>query len=129
MTSNRDRKAKIRARQQAAGESYTQAARHIDHHRRPIQDLLQQATAGLRASDVTDTAAVLRAAWTGLCTIGAAGELLSVCADPGHYPARWLLAEPVLASTVQTLRATPAQRGTTTEINPAGFAGEFWPHL
>lgn len=120
MTSNRDRKAKIRARQQAAGESYTQAARHIDHHRRPIQHLLQQATAGLRAADVTDTAAVLQAAWTGLCTIGAAGELLSACADPDCYPARWLLAEPVLADAIHIVRATPALRGTTTEINPAG---------
>jgi hypothetical protein len=120
MTSDRDRKAKIRARQQAAGESYTQAARHIDHHRRPIQDLLQQATAGLRAADVTDTTAVLQAAWTGLCTIGAAGELLSICADPGHYPARWLLAEPVLADAVHTVRATPALRGATIQINPAG---------
>jgi hypothetical protein len=94
MTRNRERKARIRARQRATGDTFTQAARHIGHHRRPIQDLLEDAAVGLRAADTTDTAAVLQAAWTALCTIGAAGQMLSICADPDHYPACWLLTEP-----------------------------------
>jgi len=73
---------------------------------------------------VTDIDSVLQAAWAGVCTIGAAGQLLSACADPGHYPACWLLAEPVLAGAVRALRATPALRGTSTEINPAGGPGD-----
>lgn len=124
MTRNRQRKARIRARQQATGERYTRAARHTDHHRLPIGELLEQAAANLRAADATDTDAVLGAAWAGVCTIGAAGQLLSDCADPGHYPACWLLAEPVLAGAVRALRATPALRGTSTEINPAGGPGD-----
>lgn len=120
MTRNRRHKARIRARQQATGERYTQAARHTDHGRRPIGELLEQAAAGLHAAEVTDTDAVLQAAWDGMCTIGAAGQLLSACADPGHYPACWLPAEPVLAEAIRALRATPALRGISTEINPAG---------
>jgi hypothetical protein len=124
MTRNRQRKARIRARQQVTGERYAGAARHVSHYRRPIGELLEQAAAGLRAADATDTDAVLRAAWAGVCTIGAAGQLLSACADTGHYPGRWLLAEPVLAGAVRALRATPALRGTSTEINPAGGPGD-----
>lgn len=124
MTRNRQRKARIRARQQATGERYNRAARHTDHHRRPIGELLERAAAGLRAAEVTDTDAVLQAAWAGVCTIGAAGQLLSACADPGHYPACWLLAEPVLTGAVRALRATPALRGTSTEINPSGGPGD-----
>ena len=124
MTRNRQRKAQIRARQQATGERYTQAARHTDHYRPPIGELLEQAATGLRSAEVTDTDAVLQAAWAGVCTVGAAGHLLSACADPGRYPACWLLAKPVLAGAVRALRATPALRGTSTEINPAGGPGD-----
>lgn len=120
MTRNRRHKARIHARQQATGERYTQAARRTDHDRRPIGELLVQAAAGLHAAEATHTDAVLQAAWAGMCTIGAAAQLLSACADPGHYRACWLLAEPVLAEAVRALRATPALRGTSTEINPAG---------
>jgi hypothetical protein len=125
MTRNRQRKARIRARQQETGERYARAARHTDdHRRRPIGELLERAAAGLRVADASDTDAVLRAAWAGVCTIGAAGQLLSACADPGHYPGRWLLAEPVLAGAVRALRATPALRGASTEISPAGGPGD-----
>jgi hypothetical protein len=124
MTRNRERKARIRARQRAAGETFTQAACHTGHHRRPIEDLLEDAAAGLRAAGTTtDTGAVLQAAWTALCTIGAAGQMLSICADSAHYPACWLLAEPVLAEAIHSMRATPALRGSSTEINPDGSPG------
>jgi hypothetical protein len=124
MTRNRQRKTRIHARQQATGERYARAARHVGDHRRTIGELLEQAAADLRAADVTDTDAALRAGWAGVCATGAAGQLLSECADPGHYPACWLLAEPVLAGAVRALRATPALRGASTEINPAGGPGD-----
>jgi hypothetical protein len=76
--------------------------------RQPIKDLLAEATDVLRTVDVTDTAAVLTAAWRGFCVAGAAGAVLSYCADPQTYPALWTNAEPVLQQTIVTLRTAPS---------------------
>lgn len=119
MTRNRARKDMIRARQKATGTSYAQSARHT-MLRRPIGDLLREATEDMIAVDASDTAAVLKSAWTALCIIGAAGELLSICAEAEHYPLRWRLTEPVLSDAVHALRAAPALRGKSSEIDPAG---------
>jgi hypothetical protein len=88
---------------------------------RPINDLLAEATDVLRAVDVTDTAAVLTAAWHGFCVAGAAGAVLSYCADPQTYPALWTNAEPVLQQTIVALRTAPSlPAGLPTEITPDG---------
>ncbi|GAA4612809.1 hypothetical protein GCM10023195_55160 [Actinoallomurus liliacearum] len=120
MTRNRSRKDKIRTRQQVTGESYAEAARKINARRRPIEELLRDAAEGVRAVSVDDTLATVQAAWTALCAIGAAGEVLALCADPDDYPPRWLLAEPILAEAISSLRALPSLRGNNTEANPAG---------
>lgn len=124
MTRDRDRKARIRAKQGATGGSYAEAARQVSRNRQPIEDLLRRAAAGMNSADPASPDAMLRAAWTGLCTIGAAGQLLAACADPDHYQGRWLLAEPVLARAIGALRADPALRGAATAINPAGAPGD-----
>ena len=55
--------------------------------RRPITDLLTEAAAALNAAEASDTTAVLTAAWRGFCIAGAAGALLSYCADQSVGPA------------------------------------------
>jgi hypothetical protein len=124
MTRNRHRKGTIRARQDSTGEGYAQAARHTETTRAPIQELLGEAARDLQAADATDTGMVLRAVWQGLRTVGAAGELLAACATTGDYRSRWLVASPLLAGAVRTLRATPTLRGSDTAASPAGGPGD-----
>jgi hypothetical protein len=89
--------------------------------RRPIQDLLREATRDLANAEAADTAAAVQAAWHGVCVAGAAGELLSVCGDPGEYRARWFQAEQALGQAIRALRAAPSLRGDwPAEVNPAG---------
>jgi hypothetical protein len=58
----------------------------------PIHELLTEATEAIRDTDPGDIASVLHRAWTGVCLIGAATEILAVCADADDYRPRRLLA-------------------------------------
>jgi hypothetical protein len=89
--------------------------------RRPIGELLRDATEALYAVEVSDTSTVLEAGWYGFCVAGAAGALLSICADQREYPPLWHNAEPVLATAISMLRQAPSlPAGLPTEVNPAG---------
>ena len=67
--------------------------------RRPIGDLLDDATTALKTVDPADTPAALRTLWRGFCVVGAAGE------RAGH-----LLGQPGLPRVVRQ-RRTVARRG------------------
>ncbi|MGP4027137.1 hypothetical protein [Actinomadura sp. 3N407] len=92
-----------------------------DRDRRPIGDLLDEAEQDLQELDPADTVVALRAVWQAFCVVGAAGELLSVCANPDTYPALWVNAEPVLSTAVRTVESAPSLKATfSTETNAAG---------
>jgi hypothetical protein len=91
-----------------------------EQHNRQVHELLTEATHAIRDTDPGDIASALHRAWTGVCLIGAATEILSVCADADDYRPRRLLAQQPLTEAVSTLRATPALRGAASAVNPAG---------
>jgi hypothetical protein len=92
---NRNRKDKIRRSRELGGTRYGAAARQEgqrEQRKRPIHELLTEATEAIRDTDPGDIASVLHRAWTGVCLIGAATEILAVCADADDYRPRRLLA-------------------------------------
>jgi hypothetical protein len=89
--------------------------------RRPILDLLRAAANDLDRAQAADTATAMQAAWQGIRAAGAAGELLSICGDPGEYPARWSRAKPPLTQAIRALQAAPSLHGARlVTLNPAG---------
>ena len=123
MTRNRNRKDKIRRSQQLTGARHAAAARQEaerEQHSRQIHDLLTEATDAIGKTDPGDVPSMLRRAWTAVCLIGAATEILAICADPAGNRSRRLLAQRPLAAAVRALRATPALRGAPSTVNPAG---------
>jgi hypothetical protein len=123
MTRNRNRKDKIRRSQQLTGARHAAAARQEaerDQRSRQIHDLLTEATEALGSTDPADAASMLSRAWTAVCLIGAATEILAICASTADTRSRRLLAQRPLATAVRALRATPALRGTPSTVNPAG---------
>lgn len=74
-----------------------------DRDRRPIGELLDEVEQDLQELDPADTVVALRAVWRAFCVVGAAGELLSICADPDTYGPLWVNAEPVLAAAVRAV--------------------------
>ncbi len=123
MTRNRNRKDKIRRSQQLSGARRAAAARQEaerEQHSRQIHDLLTEAADALGKTDPSDVPSMLRRAWTAVCLIGAATEILAICADPAGNRSRRLLAQRPLAAAVRALRAAPALRGARSTVNPAG---------
>jgi len=123
MTRNRNRKDKIRRSQQLTGARHAAAARQeaeCEQRSRHIHDLLTEAADALGKTDPGDVPSMLRRAWTAVCLIGAATEILAICADPAGNRSRRLLAKRPLAAAVRALRATPALRGASSTVNPAG---------
>lgn len=93
--------------------------------RRPIEDLLREATDDLFTVDVADTPVALAKAWRGFCVTGAAGQLLAATAESEDYPVLWENAQPVLYAAVAALKDAPSlPDGLTTELNPAGRPGD-----
>lgn len=96
-----------------------------DRGRRPIGDLLDEVEQDLQELDPADTLVALRAVWHAFCVTGAAGELLSICADPDTYGPLWANAEPVVSTAVRTVETAPSLKASfSTEINPAGGPGD-----
>ena len=123
MTRNRNRKDQIRRSQQLTGARHAAAARQEaerEQRSRQIHDLLTEAADALGKTDPGDVPSMLRRAWTAVCLIGAATEILAICADPAGNRSRRLLAQRPLAAAVRALRAAPALRGATSTVNPAG---------
>jgi hypothetical protein len=123
MTRNRNRKDKIRRSRQLTGTRHAAAARQAGERQqrsRQIHELLTDATDAIRDTDPGNIASALHRAWTGVCLIGAATEILAVCADADDYRPRRLLAQQPLTEAVSTLRATPRCRGVPSAVNPAG---------
>jgi hypothetical protein len=77
--------------------------------RRPIGDLLAEATAALADTDPADTQAVLTALWRGFCVAGAVGAILAICSDDPDYRVLSGNAEPVLAAAIGPDRHRPGQ--------------------
>ncbi len=63
---------------------------------------------------------MLRAGYTAVCLVGAATEILAVCADTDDYRPRHLLVQRPLAAAVSAMRAPPALRGTAGTITAGG---------
>ncbi|MDL4813163.1 hypothetical protein [Actinomadura opuntiae] len=96
-----------------------------DRERRPIGELLDEVEQDLQELDPADTLVALRAVWHAFCVTGAAGELLSICADPDTYGPLWANAEPVVSTAVRTVETAPSLKARfSTEINPAGGPGD-----
>lgn len=86
-----------------------------------IGELLARAAANVVEADPADLSAVLRSAWYGFITAGAAGQLLAQCADPEQYAPLWENARPVLDAAVATLRASGSlPTGLRERVSPAG---------
>ena len=123
MTRNRNRKDKIRRSRQLTGVRHAAAARQEaerEQRNRQVHDLLTEATKAIGNTDPGDVPSMLRRAWTAVCLIGAATEILAICADTPGDRSRRLLAQRPLAAAVKALRATPALRGAPSAVNPAG---------
>lgn len=123
MTRNRNRKDKIRRSRQLTGTRHAAAARQEaerEQRGRQIRDLLTEATDTIGKADPGDVPSMLRRAWTAVCLIGAATEILSICGDAAEDRSRRLLSQQPLAAAVRALRATPALRGAPIAVNPAG---------
>jgi hypothetical protein len=80
----------------------------VQDERPSASDLLREAVGRVGAADPADTGAVLRAAWQGFCSAGAAGELLALYADPVEYPPLRDNARHVLKAAADALRAAPS---------------------
>jgi len=79
-----------------------------------------EATEALGSTDPADVTSMVRRAWTAVYLIGAATEMLAICAGTADTRSRRLLAQRPLAAAVRALRATPALRGASSTVNPAG---------
>jgi hypothetical protein len=123
MTRNRNRKDQARQVQRETGSRRAAASRAHDslkQRSRPVPGLLADAAAAVTAADPADAPGFLSAAWQAVCAVGAAAELLAVCAGTRDYRGRYRLAGQPLADAVEAVRSVPALRSAPAEVNPAG---------
>jgi hypothetical protein len=123
MTRNRNRKDQARQLQRETGSRRAAASRAhqaLKQRSRPVQGLLADAAEAVTVADPAEAAVFLPAAWQAVCVVGAAAELLAECAGTRDYRGRLNLAGQPLSDVVQAMRATPALRSASAEVNPAG---------